>query len=166
MNELSNRQLIHRAYLSSELWKKKRIEAIEHYGTICARCGSYGTDVHHKTYARTGGNELMTDLEILCRPCHETHHRVERSTRQTKRGRKSLNRKALLRFLTPLHRKNLIERFQLSGEGELYLRIVHNRKRDPLIFEAQRLLGVRDSYCSVRTKGGNYRKHAMKSQLY
>jgi hypothetical protein len=60
---LTDEQLIHRAYLASPLWAEKRIEALTFHGAICARCGSHGSDVHHKTYERTGGEELMTDLE-------------------------------------------------------------------------------------------------------
>ena len=30
--------------------------------------------VHHKTYVRFGGDELDSDLEVLCTYCHRAHH--------------------------------------------------------------------------------------------
>ena len=33
-------------------------------------------DIHHMTYARFGGDELMEDLEFVCRPCHFEIHKV------------------------------------------------------------------------------------------
>jgi 5-methylcytosine-specific restriction endonuclease McrA len=40
----------------------------------CARCGWTGKlDLHHRTYERLG-RERLTDLEPLCRHCHDREH--------------------------------------------------------------------------------------------
>lgn len=94
-------QEIYRAYLHTPLWAQKRSEALLHYGKICNRCKSEGTDVHHKTYKRVGGDERMSDLEILCRACHDAHHRVERSDRAKKKSKvKRIHFTAAYRYMT------------------------------------------------------------------
>ncbi len=61
-------------YLLTPHWKKKRTAARKHHGVKCNRCGSRkNLHVHHKTYERLGA-ELMSDLELLCRGCHENEH--------------------------------------------------------------------------------------------
>lgn len=67
-------------YLKSQVWKNKRYAKLVDVNFICEGCG-YGKydfedqplDVHHKTYERFG-NERMSDLEVLCRTCHEERH--------------------------------------------------------------------------------------------
>lgn len=110
--EISNRQAEHRAYLTTPVWKAKRHEALALYGCLCNRCGEYGTDVHHKTYERVGGRELLEDLEILCRECHEAHHECERFTGKHKeRSRRGIHRRAIYDALTENHVKILLEEF-------------------------------------------------------
>jgi hypothetical protein len=95
-------QELHRIYLSSPLWKEIRQRVIRVRGRICQKCGNHGSDVHHLTYERWGGAELDSDLQILCRVCHEAIHAAERCSRQSgrRRGRKSLNVTAVIRTLT------------------------------------------------------------------
>jgi 5-methylcytosine-specific restriction endonuclease McrA len=72
------------AYLKSPEWKAKRKACLERADHTCeqaiddgyrgARCWSRATQVHHKTYARFGGNELPEDLMALCK---EHHDRIE-----------------------------------------------------------------------------------------
>ena len=67
------------AYLSSEHWKEVRNRILNEV-SHCERCGiprylaniCYDQDlhVHHKSY-RNLGNEDYSDLEVLCRRCHE-----------------------------------------------------------------------------------------------
>lgn len=88
-------------YLRSAAWKAKRAAAILRAEGECERCHEFvahmerdvtfgsavgpirgpwrlidGREarVHHKTYARFGGNELPEALECLCRACHERLH--------------------------------------------------------------------------------------------
>ena len=83
MKEITHKQAIHRQYLQSPLWRSVRKNALIQFGEICAKCGGYGTDVHHLTYERVGGNELIEDLQVLCRDCHEALHTIERSTQRS-----------------------------------------------------------------------------------
>lgn len=145
--QLTLKQINHRAYLQSPLWQKKRQEALARYGCICARCQRHGTDVHHKTYARVGGGELMTDLEILCRGCHDAHHRVERITVKNRRT-KAINSVALARYLTPNHRALLTSKFSMPWPL-IYSAICDNARED-ISEEALRLLGKKRTYVSQR----------------
>jgi len=112
---LTQKQTLHRQYLQSPLWKKVRSNAIKHYGNKCARCGEYGNDVHHLTYERVGGNELLEDLQVLCRGCHEAIHRIEKSElkaikkQKSKQKRKGITIHALFSFLTE-NQKRIIEK--------------------------------------------------------
>ncbi|MEI9894745.1 MAG: hypothetical protein WDN28_12870 [Chthoniobacter sp.] len=56
-------------YLASAVWKAKRAPVLARAFGHCERCErqSASLDVHHRTYARFGGKELMADLEALCR---------------------------------------------------------------------------------------------------
>lgn len=67
-------------YMQSQTWKNIRYAKLTEANWTCERCG-YGKydfeegplDVHHKNYDRFG-NESLSDLEVLCRPCHEKNH--------------------------------------------------------------------------------------------
>ncbi len=140
-HRLTNNQLLHRQYLQSPVWKVKRQEALIHYGCICNRCEKEGRDVHHRTYERVGGAELMEDLEVLCRPCHEAHHRVEKATRQIKPAKiKSIDQRAIFLYLTKAQKDKLVRDFSLSNTNELSLRIGHSTD-ESLILAAVNLLG-------------------------
>lgn len=72
-------------YLTSKDWKKKRQQALAHYGSSCVLCDSDAVDVHHRTYDRIY-NEDMGDLIVLCRDCHAMHHKKlsKRSPKKSK----------------------------------------------------------------------------------
>lgn len=82
---LTERQIEYRKYLQSEHWKLFRLSILAKRGVACEQCGSrHGRpDLHHKTYARLGA-ELESDVEILCRICHQSRHRKPRPTIQPK----------------------------------------------------------------------------------
>lgn len=61
------------AYLVSPWWKAKRLQKLKSCHFRCERCPSRATQVHHKHY-RSLGREKNTDLEAVCRPCHEAEH--------------------------------------------------------------------------------------------
>jgi 5-methylcytosine-specific restriction endonuclease McrA len=149
---LTDQQIRHREYLQSPVWKQKRQEALAHYGCVCNRCHEYGTDVHHKTYERVGGEERLEDLEVLCRACHEAHHRVERTTQKPKEGkrRKVIARQALIGYLTPTQKQQLKREFGVSLDGELVLMLMDGSPRE-LLTKAHQMLGCDDSY--VARKG-------------
>ena len=59
-----------RKYLQSKKWKKKRQEAIELYKT-CVLCdGNKNFHVHHRKYSNVGGEDIHTDVILLCEECH------------------------------------------------------------------------------------------------
>ena len=61
-------------YLRSAEWQGKRFAAIQRARNRCQVCYSDGNlDVHHRTYERLG-DELASDLTVLCRTCHTTFH--------------------------------------------------------------------------------------------
>src|SRR5574337_534896 len=61
-------------YLKTPGWQAKRKRTLEFYGRRCAVCYKGGlVDIHHRTYNRLG-NELDTDLIVLCRECHKLFH--------------------------------------------------------------------------------------------
>lgn len=158
MHQLTHNQELHRVYISSPLWAKIRQLALGHYGCICSRCGERGTDVHHKTYERWGGNEKLEDLEVLCRGCHEAHHRIERSNKvpAKKKKKKSARVEAVVRYLTKKQKQLLINNFGLYSEKELYENIV-NPERDPAVRQsAMDLLGIHEAWwgrsrCKTKT---------------
>lgn len=66
-------------YLNSEAWAEIREELFEQMGRLCI-CGDEATEVHHKTYANIGKEDL-TDLVGLCDRCHESVHQSENPNR-------------------------------------------------------------------------------------
>lgn len=67
----------YKQYLKSAEWRALRARVLDratqaHFGRpVCERClAAFATDVHHKHYD-TLGRERLTDLEALCRPCHQ-----------------------------------------------------------------------------------------------
>jgi 5-methylcytosine-specific restriction endonuclease McrA len=61
-------------YLKTREWRVKRNRALIRAGNRCQVCAStYQLDVHHRTYERLG-NELLSDLMVLCRRCHQHYH--------------------------------------------------------------------------------------------
>jgi len=140
--KLTSKQQLHRQYLKSPVWEEKRRQAIEFYGCICNRCGNWGNDVHHKTYDRVGGSETMQDLEILCRGCHEAHHRVERVTKQKcRRKNNGINRAALALYLTPNQREILKAKFRISWQ-DIYIAIIEGSNSE-ITHDALKMLSKR-----------------------
>ena len=108
---ITEKQILHRQYLQSPLWRKVREKAILHYGQTCAKCSQFGNDVHHLTYERVGGNELIEDLQVLCRDCHEAIHLAERSTRKQKTKRRGCTIEALYSMLTEEHKRQIEQKY-------------------------------------------------------
>ena len=64
------------SYMKSAEWFHKRTLVLIRAEWICEVrwCLNLAQDVHHLTYDRFGGDERMTDLQVLCRPCHNEAH--------------------------------------------------------------------------------------------
>ena len=147
--QITDNQILHRQYLESPIWKSKRLEAIGHCGTICGRCGRYGTDVHHRNYERVGGGELMEDLEVLCRSCHEAHHVAERCVRRPGQPkRKSIRQDALFRLLTTTQRNKICAMYRIEPTA-LYLALSFGPLGNAT-HEAARMLGFGGAYKPFR----------------
>lgn len=141
----TDNQLLHRQYIRSPAWNAKRLDALAHYGPTCSRCGEYGTDVHHRTYERVDGDELMEDLEILCRDCHEAHHQAERCPRRPRQPkRKAVRQDAIFRMLSPRQKEKLAADYGI-WPSQLYLELGFG-KIGRLVIDAARILGFDAAY--------------------
>jgi len=64
----------YQSYLQSDDWQRKRTRVLQQRGAKCEVCGiKHRLQVHHLTYDRLG-NELLSDLKVLCWACHEREH--------------------------------------------------------------------------------------------
>lgn len=69
-------KLKYKDYLSTEHWQEVRRRALEYAGYSCQLCNSkIRLNVHHRTY-KNRGNELPTDVVVLCQACHEKFHDI------------------------------------------------------------------------------------------
>jgi len=58
-------------YLQSAEWRQFCDQAMAYYGRSCVICNSNDNlQVHHRTYERLG-QELISDVIILCDRCHK-----------------------------------------------------------------------------------------------
>lgn len=72
----------YRDYLKTEHWKNIRKLIRKKYNNKCKNCKtSERLEVHHKTY-RNIGNELLSNLVLLCRDCHQQVHDQSNSNKQ------------------------------------------------------------------------------------
>lgn len=59
------------SFLNSRKWRSIRKQAIAFF-KICSFCGiDKKLQVHHRTYIRLGGDEMIYDLALLCSECHK-----------------------------------------------------------------------------------------------
>lgn len=64
----------YKEYLQTDHWLKKRQDIIDWWGGKCCICNSEEKlEVHHRNYDNLWG-ELLSDLVVLCHPCHELFH--------------------------------------------------------------------------------------------
>lgn len=77
-----------KAFYKSAAWKKTREYIFNKYHGLCADCGRYGEEVHHKEFL-TPDNISNTDITLgennlilLCKECHhKRHNKRKKSTR-------------------------------------------------------------------------------------
>ena len=70
-----SRKMRYERFMASEDWRDIRTVMLDIYNHKCAVCGdTEDLQVHHLTYERFGGDERTTDLQVLCKPCHEKAH--------------------------------------------------------------------------------------------
>ena len=76
--KLTKQQVEHRKFIKSAVWAAIREQVFNERGRLCENCGfDRYLQVHHLTYDRFGGEELMEDLQILCRKCHSEVHEIK-----------------------------------------------------------------------------------------
>ena len=76
---ISTRQTAYREYLETPKWRNRRDAKLRSVGYHCERCDSRRElQVHHRTYERLG-EELDSDLEVVCVKCHEREHAAKES---------------------------------------------------------------------------------------
>lgn len=64
----------HREHLKTPYWKEIRQRALQNAKYRCQLCyGANSLNVHHRTYDNLG-HEQISDLTVLCKSCHESHH--------------------------------------------------------------------------------------------
>ncbi len=98
----------YRKYLKSGKWKAIRKRLFKVRGRKCEKCGSKSKiHVHHLTYERVGGNELGSDLQVLC----ELHHNIEHGMKD-----KSI-KKALKKMRKRERRKNRKYKIRIKKES-------------------------------------------------
>lgn len=70
----------YKKYLQTEVWQGLKNEAIERAGGRCQLCNSSDSlHVHHRVYPKVWGDELISDLTVLCNSCHFVFHFKPRS---------------------------------------------------------------------------------------
>jgi hypothetical protein len=74
----------YKSYLSSAVWKKKRYDALLRDKWTCSHCGKKATEVHHKRYPKTLGDEPLEWLESICKSCHYKLHSIPKKIQQKK----------------------------------------------------------------------------------
>lgn len=71
------RSINYHEYIQSDAWKARAEEAKNRAGFRCQLCSVSGfllpLNAHHNNYKRLG-NELDSDITVLCQPCHEKIH--------------------------------------------------------------------------------------------
>lgn len=60
-------------YLKSPHWIEFAKVVRQFWDDKCCLCNKPARDVHHRTYKRLG-EELLQDVVLLCRDCHNKHH--------------------------------------------------------------------------------------------
>lgn len=77
--KFSKKKVNYYSYIRSKEWRTKRLEYFlcKELTNDCRKCKrpyELGFHLHHRTYARLG-SELLSDLVMLCEPCHSLLHK-------------------------------------------------------------------------------------------
>lgn len=86
--------------MKSAQWRKlsKRLKHLSNNCCVCCGLSSKLLDVHHLTYERFG-KERISDLQVLCRTCHEAADK-ERVKQREARGEAARYEAALDTYMT------------------------------------------------------------------
>lgn len=148
---LSPRQLLHRAYLRTDHWKKLREKALKRDGHQCLACG--GTErlqVHHKRYRATLEETKLRDLETLCNTCHRIEHLLPVILPIDRAAREITTEINWERRPTPEMWKKFKSAFEKDPESdaskhERFSSLMIQYSRHILKFPSDRVFAIRDS---------------------
>lgn len=83
--QVEYKHMDYKEYLKTPHWQRVRGEALVRAGMKCQLCPrKHLLEVHHNTYERLGA-ERPEDVIAICEGCHETHHGVLKSPRQSEK---------------------------------------------------------------------------------
>ena len=87
-------------YIKSAQWRNISDLLKKQAGYLCAHCRHSSTtlEVHHLTYERFG-HERMSDLVVLCKPCHEAADKKRVAQREA-RGEEARYESAYHTYMT------------------------------------------------------------------
>lgn len=79
LRKLELKDMPYQEYLQTPEWQEKRKRALKKSDYRCQVCNtnSEQLNVHHRTYERRG-DEIDSDLIVLCRSCHEKFHEIDK----------------------------------------------------------------------------------------
>ena len=125
----NNRNYYRNVYLKSDHWKFLREEKLAKTSS-CEKCGTKSLlDVHHKNY-RELYDVKLTDLQTLCRLCHDKEHLKKQKSKKPIRD-KRLNRATKIKNADPkLVKKILNEIRRKKREKENRHRPLSARNRE------------------------------------
>ena len=138
--------------MQSERWQEQRRGALQRAGYKCQLCSrtTGQLHVHHNDYSRLG-NELPTDLVVLCERCHNVfHEQVWPSKTKPKHGWERRPDTTTIKLTTKQRR--------LDKKGENYLRLLReagNEPPDGLTTKQLRQLWRRHIHAANRVPDGN-----------
>ena len=69
-------------FIQGAVWRALRTKRLKLDNYHCRKCNAQESlHVHHRTYIRFGGDELLSDLVTLCESCHDRLHAMHKSHR-------------------------------------------------------------------------------------
>lgn len=95
--------------ISSFQWRGLKMRLLNERGNFCERCKNSGLDLelHHLTYERLG-EELDSDLQLLCRECH-IQADIEREQQSRERSFRARHSAGLNTWATKKYGEDWIE---------------------------------------------------------
>ena len=67
---------VYHSYLNTKEWHDKRNKMLKYANYKCSRCeNTEKLQIHHLNY-NTIGDELLSDLEVVCVSCHKKIHKI------------------------------------------------------------------------------------------
>ena len=108
-------------YIKSARWRNISEAMKKHANYVCARCKTHTTvlEVHHKNYDRLG-KERMSDLEVLCKSCHDVADRKRVEIRE-ERGKQRGHEKAMATYVSKKYGDHAIGQPGMDEEFEAWL---------------------------------------------